>query len=119
MTTPDWPAFLTARLDEQETLLRKIDGQPHGIPVLTLLQQVRADAAAKRAILDDYRRTVSDLGILESKLERARVVDAGILAYQVKSLEAELRDTEVALGVLGRVICHLCRPFADHPDYQE
>ena len=98
MTTPDWPAFLAARLNEQLPGIEALRGHPWQV-WKTLGEQVLADIAAKRAILKRYR-----LLILEADKYRHDMGPVGRAIFA--QLEAHLED-----------IKDLCRPFADHDDW--
>jgi hypothetical protein len=93
----DFPQFLAARLDEQvnyvgvQRITDRTD-QPLGDFLL-------ADIAAKRAILDRHKELVN----LEDHYRDT------VPSYSHTFSEA-LKEVEL-------VIVHLCRPFAEHPDY--
>lgn len=92
MTTPDWPGFLAARLDDVE------EGSWPAREGWELtgkqIKYMQADIAAKRAILDDLKTT-------EARLDAQVQINANL---------------EIRRQTLW-VIRTLCRPFADHPDH--
>lgn len=98
MTTPDWPAFLTARLDELEA---DADGKtPFNTPQVR--NYLLADIAAKRAILKRYRER-EDAFVSRTSLTEPDQRIEGMLGMRLNGHLEDIKD--------------LCRPFADHDDW--
>lgn len=103
----DYPAFLAARLDDEEAEQLR-PGRQHPRPDLFW-----ADIAAKRQILYFWRVADHKSQTLTHNLRIARVHEAG----KHVTLAAQLTAFSQEKAFLESVIKVLSGPFRDHPDY--